>query len=56
MDLTKYDEKLNDYELIPKNKIFRILYDSSVRKLKIISNKYDDYEELRNAFSTDNPG
>lgn len=56
MDLSVYNDQLNDQELIPKNKFFRILFDSTVKRLKIIARKYDDFEDLRNAFSTENPG
>lgn len=49
----KYNDEQN-IELFPDGKIFRISYDSSVRKLKIISKKYEWLEDLRNAFSAPN--
>jgi hypothetical protein len=49
----KYNDEQN-IEIFPDGKIFRISYDSSVRKLKIISKKYEWLEDLRNAFSAPN--
>lgn len=48
-----YNDSQN-IELFPDGKIFRIQFDSSVRKLKIICKKYELLEELRNAFSAPN--
>ncbi len=45
---------VQNIELFPDGKIFRIQFDSSVRKLKIICKKYELLEELRNAFSAPN--
>ena len=52
-DLSKYND-LQDIELFPDGKLFRILYDSSVRKFRIICKKYDLFEDLRNSFSVNN--
>jgi hypothetical protein len=49
----KYNDEKNT-ELFPNGKIFRIMFDSSVMKLKIISKKFEYLEELRDAFSSPN--
>ena len=49
----KYNDE-NGIELFPDGKIFRLQYDSSVRKMKIICKKHDLFEDLRNAFSAPN--
>ena len=50
MDLSIYNDS-KDIEIFPNGKIFRICYDSSQRKLRIISSKYNLFEDLRNTFS-----
>lgn len=48
-----YNDPIN-IELFPEGKIFRLQFDSSVRKMKIICKRYDFFEDLRNAFSAPN--
>lgn len=42
-------------EPFPNNTMFRISYDSSVNRLRIISNSFDDLEAIKAAFSAPNP-
>lgn len=52
---SKYTDVVDQIELFPEGKIFRIMFDDTVRKIKIICRRYDLLEELRNAFSAPNP-
>lgn len=52
---SEYTDTIDQIELFPDGKIFRILFDDTVRKIKIICRRYDMLEELRNAFSAPNP-
>ncbi len=49
----KYNDEQN-IDIFPDGKIFRISYDSSVRKLKIVCKKYELFEDLRKSFSAPN--
>ena len=49
------DHFANVYEALPKGKAFRLTYDPVTRQLKVIAKSYSILEELRNAFSADNP-
>ena len=49
------DHFKNIYEALPNGKAFRILYDPVTRQLKIVAKSNDALEELRKAFSADNP-
>lgn len=52
---SKYIDTLDQIEIFPNGTIFRIIFDNTVRKLKIICKHYDHFEELREAFSAPNP-
>ena len=55
--MEEFFEKYNDeqnIDIFPDGKIFRISYDSSVRKLKIVCKKYELFEDLRKSFSAPN--
>lgn len=52
-EFDKYSDDSN-IELFPDGKIFRLQFDPSVRKMKIICKKYELFEDLRNAFSAPN--
>lgn len=45
----------NQYEMFPEGKLFRISFDNVTRQLKISARRKDLFDELRNAFSFDNP-
>lgn len=51
----EYTDNLKQTELFPTGKVFRLLYDNTCNKFKIIANKFNNLEELRDAFSCDNP-
>ena len=51
----EYTDNLNNIELFPDGKIFRIFYDNTCNKFKIIANCMSNLENLRNVFSCDNP-
>lgn len=53
--LEEYSDDLAKIELLPAGKIFRIIFDSCVRKFKLIAKRYEMLEEIRNAFSANNP-
>lgn len=51
-----YADHFNDvYDALPNGKAFRIVYDPVTRQLKIIAKSSSMLEELRDAFSADNP-
>ena len=51
-----YADHFNDlYEALPNGKAFRITYDPVTRQLKMIAKSSSILEEIRNAFSADNP-
>ena len=52
--LEKYADDLQQIEAFPNGKLFRLLFDSSVGKLRIVSRSYDAFEHLRDAFSAEN--
>ena len=52
--LEKYADDLQLIEAFPNGKLFRLLFDSSVGKLRIVSRSYDAFEHLRDAFSAEN--
>lgn len=55
--LEKFSEKFrNIYEAVPDGKVFRIFVDSTIRQFRIICKREDVFEELRNAFKTENKG
>ena len=43
------------YEALPNGKAFRISYDPVTKQLKLIAKSSSMLEEVRNAFSADNP-
>jgi len=49
----KYADEKN-IELFPNGKLFRLSFDSSVRKFRITSKKHESLQDLRNAFSAPN--
>ena len=51
----EYSDNFQDIELFPNGKIFRISYDCTIHKFKLFAARYDDFDEIRNAFSVDNP-
>ena len=51
----EYTDNLKQTELFPTGKVFRLLYDNTCNKFNIIANKFNNLEELRDAFSCDNP-
>ena len=51
----EYSDNFQDLELFPNGKIFRISYDCTIHKFKLFAARYDDFDEIRNAFSVDNP-
>lgn len=51
----EYTDDLSNIVLFPDNKLFRISYDNTVRKFKLISKRYELFEEIQNAFSAPNP-
>lgn len=53
--LEQYSDNISEIEVYPVGKIFRLLFDSSVGKLRIIARSYDAFEQLHEAFSVDNP-
>lgn len=50
----QYSDDLQHIEVFPNGKMFRILFDSSVGKLRIVSKSQIVFEQLRDAFSTEN--
>ena len=50
----QYSDDLQHIEVFPNGKMFRILFDSSVGKLRIVSKSQNVFEQLRDAFSTEN--
>ena len=50
----QYSDDLQHIEVFPNGKMFRILFDSSVGKLRIVSKSQNAFEQLRDAFSTEN--
>ena len=46
----------NQYEAFPDGKLFRLQFDATTHQLRISSRRRDAFEELRNAFSFENPG
>ena len=46
----------NQYETFPDGKLFRLQFDATTHQLRISSRRRDSFEELRNAFSFENPG
>lgn len=46
----------NQYEAFPDGKLFRLQFDATTYQLRISSRRRDAFEELRNAFSFENPG
>ena len=53
--LEQYSDNLNEINVYPPGKLFRLLFDASVGKLRIISKSHDAYDDLHEAFSVDNP-
>lgn len=52
----EYSESLSDDEkTFPDGKLFKIVFDCCVRKLKILCRSLNVFEELQNAFSAPNP-
>lgn len=56
MAYEKYSDSFQtQLEVFPENKIFRICFDPVVKALRILCKRQDLFEELQDAFSTDNP-
>lgn len=53
--LEQYADSLKQSELFPPGKVFRMMYDPTCSKFKILAAKFTALEELRDAFSCDNP-
>lgn len=51
----QYADDIGQYELFPNGKAFRIIYDPSVNKMKLLAVKFDLFNEIRDAFSCENP-
>lgn len=51
----QYADSLKHSELFPPGKVFRLTYDPTCCKFKIVASKFNALEELRDAFSCDNP-
>jgi len=51
----EYTDDLTKIEVFPAGKQFRISYDASVRKLRLMSRSFDLLNEARDAFSAPNP-
>lgn len=51
----QYADNLSQIIVYPDDKLFRLTFDSSVGKLRILSKRNDVFEELRANFSADNP-
>lgn len=54
MEFSEYDDDLTKIDIFPNGKLFRLSFDSSVRKLKLICKRYDYLEDIRKSFSVDN--
>lgn len=52
--MNKYGDDLNNINIFPNGKIFRITYDVGMKSLRIISKSSDFFEEIRNFFSIKN--
>ena len=55
-DLIQYQDDYLQLDLFPQGKIFRLTFDPAVNMLKILSCSRTAFSELRNAFSSPNPG
>lgn len=51
----QYADNLNEIQVFPDGKIFRLVYDNVVDSLRLISKRKDYFDELRLAFSVTNP-
>lgn len=54
-DLTYYHETVNDRNIFPEGKLFRIVFDSSVGKMRILCKTNQISEDIKNCFSDINP-
>ena len=54
IDFQQYSDDLSQIDVFPDGKIFRLTFDANIRKMKIICNRYQLFEDLRNAFSAAN--
>lgn len=54
MNLDQYIDDLDRIELFPDGKRFRLTFDSTVNKMRILAKLVDDFDELRNTFKTEN--
>lgn len=52
--LEKYADDLNQIELFPDGKRFRLTFDPTVGKMRLLARKADDLEEIRDEFRVDN--
>ena len=56
-DFSQYKDFFrNSYEAFPSNKLFRLQFDDVTKCLQLTSKRQDLLEEIREAFSVDNPG
>lgn len=51
----EYVDNISEIDIFPNGKIFRICFDNTVLKFKILSKRSDLFYELQNAFSAPNP-
>lgn len=51
----EYSDNLSELNLFPERKLFRISFDHTVRKFKLICKRADLFLEIQNAFSAPNP-
>ena len=52
--LDQYSDDLTKIELYPNGKLFRITYDSGTGMMRIMSRRYDAFEDIRDKFSASN--
>lgn len=52
--LEEYSDNLAEFEIFPSGKIFRISFDSTVGKMKILAKDHSVFQQLRDAFSAEN--
>lgn len=54
MEIQYTDTFKNVYEAVPQGKVFRIVYDDTMRCLRIFCREHDAFEQLQEAFSVKN--
>jgi hypothetical protein len=52
--LEQYSDDLTKIELYPNGKLFRITFDSNINEMRVMSRRYDAFEDLRDKFSAAN--